>query len=141
MELFSLLKIEAVCLVETSYKIRPHKLGEFMPRLPLLLLTAPLIAYVSTVSAEDKTYQINLPEQSLNSAIDSLAQQTGIKPFYADALVAGKKSPSVTGQYSAQQALDKLLAGSGLSYKFNDKQAVAITKQNKVSSATTLPAV
>ncbi len=112
-----------------------------MPRLPLLLLTAPLIAYVSTVSAEDKTYQINLPEQSLNSAIDSLAQQTGIKPFYADALVAGKKSPSVTGQYSAQQALDKLLAGSGLSYKFNDKQAVAITKQNKVSSATTLPAV
>ena len=112
-----------------------------MPRLPLLLLTAPLIAYVSTVSAEDKTYQINLPEQSLNSAIDSLAQQTGIKPFYADALVAGKKSQPVKGQYSAQQALDKLLAGSGLSYKFNDKQAVAITKQNKVSSATTLPAV
>ena len=115
-----------------------------MFRLRPLLLTAPLAICVSAAVAEEKTYNVEIPAQSLATALETLAKQTGIKPFYNDSLVAGKKSPAVFGLLSPRAALEQLLAGSGLSYKFNDNQAVAITQREESlnkNEITTLPKV
>jgi iron complex outermembrane receptor protein len=102
-----------------------------------LLLAAPFTLCSAAVMAEAQTYDINIPAQPLSSALDALAQQTGIKPFYSDAIVAGKTSRAVAGRFTAEQALSRLLSGSGLNYTFNGGKAVAITAAE--TDAKTLP--
>jgi iron complex outermembrane receptor protein len=92
-----------------------------------LLLAAPFTLCSAAVMAEAPTYHVNIPAQPLSSALDALAQQTGIKPFYSDAIVAGKTSRAVSGRFTTEQALARLLSGSGLSHRFNGNKAVAIT--------------
>jgi iron complex outermembrane receptor protein len=105
-----------------------------------LLLTAPLILCSAAVLAEAQTFNIDIPAQPLPSALESLAQQTGIKPFYSDSLVAGKTVRAVSGRLTAEQALARLLSGSGLSHRFNGDKAVAITAGAE-TDAKTLPPV
>lgn len=102
-----------------------------------LLLASPFTLCSAVVLAEAQTYDINLPAQPLPSALEALARQTGIRPFYSDGIVAGKTSRPVTGRYTAEQALSRLLSGSGLNYTFNGGKAVAITATE--SDAKALP--
>lgn len=57
---------------------------------------------------------INVAAQPLSSALAALSSQTGVQVFAAGNLVAGKSAPAVSGKLTPQQALDRLLAGSGL---------------------------
>lgn len=57
---------------------------------------------------------IAIAAQPLSQALAELARQTGTTLVAAPALLAGKTAPAVSGQLSARQALDRLLAGSGL---------------------------
>jgi iron complex outermembrane recepter protein len=105
-----------------------------------LLFSMPLALCIGTAMAEDQTYSINIPAQSLAGALDVLAEQTGIKPFSPDSIVAGKTSPTVSGRLTPRQALEQVLSGSGLNYKFNDDHAVAITAPDS-GAMSTMPAV
>lgn len=64
-----------------------------MQKLPQFLLAAPLALAISVTVAEDKSYDFNLPAQPLAAALDALARQTGLQPFYADGIMAGKRAP------------------------------------------------
>ena len=57
---------------------------------------------------------IDITAQPLAHALTELARQTGTTLVAAPALLAGRTAPAVSGSLTAQQALDKLLAGSGL---------------------------
>lgn len=57
---------------------------------------------------------IALPAQPLGSALNELARQAGLQLMVHPDLVAGKNAPAVTGKLSAQQALERLLAGTAL---------------------------
>lgn len=111
------------------------------------LLTVPLTLCCAAVLAAAQTFDVDIPAQALPSALEALAQQTGIKPFYPDGIVAGKTARAVSGRMTAEQALTRLLSGSGLHYRFNGKQAVAITpaapsgQSTPSSDPSTLPAV
>jgi iron complex outermembrane receptor protein len=107
-----------------------------------LLFATPLLICVNSVMAQETTYDIDIPAQSLSSALDSLARQTDIKPFFNDSLVSGKSSPAVQGRYTSYEALQKLLIGSDLTYKFTSKNAVTINAtESGNDEALTLPAV
>ena len=107
-----------------------------------LLFATPLLICVNSVMAQEITYDIDIPAQSLSSALDNLARQADIKPFFSDDLVAGKNSTLLKGRYTPQDALQKLLAGSGLTYTFTSKNAVAIKLADSGSDeVATLPAV
>jgi len=105
-----------------------------------LLLAASFTLCSSAVLAEAQTYNVDIPAQPLSSALEALAQQTGIKPFYSDSLVAGKIARAVSGRLTAEQALSRLLSGSGSSHRFNGDKAVAITADAE-TDAKTLPPV
>lgn len=60
------------------------------------------------------TFAIALPAQPLGAALNELARQARFQLMVHPDLVAGKNAPAVAGSLSAQQALDRLLAGSGL---------------------------
>ena len=59
-----------------------------------------------------------IPAQPLAQALNELARQANLQMGFAPALVAGKTSAAVSGEFTAQQALDRLLAGSGYTYRF-----------------------
>ncbi|WGS88388.1 TonB-dependent receptor [Methylomonas sp. UP202] len=97
-----------------------------MSNMPLYIFVAPLLLASSAARAEDQTFAINIPAQPLARALDALSRQTGVQPFYADGAVAGKTAPAVNGRFSVAQALQQLLAGSGLVFSFTAANTVAI---------------
>lgn len=112
-----------------------------MSRLRPLLIAAPLVIYSNASTAEEKSFAIHIPAQPLPAALESLAQQTGLKPFLVNELAKGKNSNAVNGQYTARAALTTLLEGTGLSYFFSSEDSVIIKAPNNESNASTLPAV
>ncbi len=85
--------------------------------------------------AQGRLIDFDIPPQALPSALETLARQGGLKTFYPDDAVVGKETPGLSGQYTARQAVAKLLADSGLSYTFMADDAVAI----KLAQADPLP--
>ncbi|MBP1628758.1 MAG: putative TonB-dependent receptor [Holophagaceae bacterium] len=79
--------------------------------LALVALSAPALA---TQATSAKPVPIQIPPQGLGPALNELARQTGLQLSVPAELVAGRKAPAVSGQLIPQQALDRLLAGSGL---------------------------
>jgi iron complex outermembrane receptor protein len=78
------------------------------------------------VQAQQSTYDFDIPAQPAGQVLDALAKQTGLQPFYAEGAVKGARSPGVKGKLSLREALDKALAGTGLTYQFTGEKAVAI---------------
>lgn len=75
-----------------------------------LLLTAP--ATLAYASEQTRSYVI--PAGGLDQALNRFASESGIL-LSADAqLTAGKRSPGLTGRYSVEEGLARLLAGTGL---------------------------
>ena len=97
-----------------------------MRTLPRLIVTLPLAIYMGAAVAEESIYNFNIPAQPLGAALNAVSRQTGLQPFYADGVVAGKKSPGLKGNYSKRQAMQKLLAQSGLTYTFTSENTVAV---------------
>ena len=84
-------------------------LRPFMPMLSgslaLALSTAALAAPLS----------FNLPAQPLSTSLTQLGKASGLRVNYESQAVAGKQAPAIHGQLEPAQALEQLLAGSGLS--------------------------
>ncbi len=57
---------------------------------------------------------IRIASQALGDALNAWARQTGTQLAVQQAWVAGKTAPAVAGLLTPRQALDRLLAGSGL---------------------------
>jgi iron complex outermembrane receptor protein len=56
----------------------------------------------------------------LDQALTAFADQAGLHLLYTTEDVAGLQSPALQGSFGIEQALQQLLAGSGVSYRFND---------------------
>ena len=80
----------------------------------LLALGAAQPALAQPAAAAPAPVAVSIAAQALTPALNELSRQTGAKLNAAPALLADKSAPAVAGQLSAQQALDQLLAGSGL---------------------------
>ena len=67
-----------------------------------------------------------VPAQPLAAALDTFAEQAGISFAYRTADLAGKRSPGVSGTLPVAEALRRLLAGSGVTYRFSDAGVVTL---------------
>ncbi|WP_066271897.1 TonB-dependent siderophore receptor [Hydrogenophaga palleronii] len=90
---------------------------------PLALLvslafgTSPIGAQTTPpndVPAAAAARDIRIASQALGDALNAWARQTGTQLAVQQAWVAGKTAPAVSGLLTPRQALDRLLAGSGL---------------------------
>lgn len=86
----------------------------FRRRLPL---SAWLAGLVLSGQAFAQDLQLDLPAGSLEQSLNSLARQSGVEILYASELAAGKRAPALSGSFTAREALDQLLQGSGLSVR------------------------
>lgn len=70
----------------------------------------------------------DIPAQSLTGAITSFGRQSGLQ-VTLDAAVAGDlRSPGVRGSYTPEEALRRLLQGTGVTYRFVDARTVTLTQ-------------
>lgn len=75
---------------------------------------AALVASMSPAYAQEREQAFNVPAQSLSSALIEFSRQSDVRVIADPALVNGRHSPGVAGTFTAEQALARLLAGTGL---------------------------
>lgn len=97
-----------------THKVSQAPLGKKAATLALLLMTASLNAYSPIVSAQEKMQSFAIPAVSLSSALIQFAAQTGILISVDAALTKGKQTNGLSGEYSIDTGLEKLLANSTL---------------------------
>src|SRR5688500_1719633 len=70
------------------------------------------------VAAPAANYNFSIPPQPLAGAISAFSRITGID--IVGGIARGIQSSGVSGNLTSQQALTRLLAGTGLSYRFTN---------------------
>ncbi|MGZ4981377.1 MAG: TonB-dependent siderophore receptor [Methylobacter sp.] len=104
------------------------------------LSAAILAALASTAYAEQQQkHHFDIRSQSLGPALQTLAAQSGAQMLYTEQTAAGKQSPSLSGDYTTAEAVDKLLAGSGLVYSVAANGTVTVKPSQNTSPITLKP--
>jgi hypothetical protein len=88
-------------------------------------LRLALVSFISTLAsvwaqsaAGEARIEFSIPEQPLVAAISRYAEATGSEAVYDASLVVGRNSKPVQGLLTPTEALERLLAGTGLSARF-----------------------
>ena len=97
----------------------------FLTLSALLAPSQPVLAQDAAVKSGRVT-AFQIPAQPLGPALTSFADSAGLKLLFPSQLVAGRQSRGVSGNYSPEQALNRLLAGTGLVYRFTGASTVTI---------------
>lgn len=88
--------------------------------------------------AQESPVRINMQAQSLGDALTQLGEQASLQIFYLPETVQGLKAPAVAGSLTPDQALQRLLAGTGVEFRRNGTR-VSLTRGP--AAATQLEAV
>lgn len=91
----------------------------------LMAPSAPAQAQ-ATASVTPARMAFSIPAQDLNDALLSFAQKAGVRVFFDTGKFGGRRSSPVVGTLSAPEALDMLLRGTGLSYRFTAQNRVTV---------------
>lgn len=124
-------------------KFRPPALT--VSGLTILLLTsvsffstAPLPAQAQTPSSSaQELISFSIAAGPLGAAITQFGLRTNLQILYPADLVRDKQSAGVTGTLTREQALSRLLAGSGVGYRFSDAGSVTLYALPAASDAGT----
>lgn len=96
--------------------------------------TAPAMAQDS-VGRSSRLAAYSIPAQPLGSALTTFADRAGLKLLFPSQLVTGRKSGGLSGNFSPEQALGRLLAGTGLTYRFTNASTVTIIAAGQSADA------
>ncbi|MCW2249065.1 iron complex outermembrane receptor protein [Azospirillum fermentarium] len=107
-----------------------------------LLLTVPLavpaLPQPAAAQAAAGRIGIDLPAQPLDRALTALADQAGLRLALRAEDVAGKTAPALKGDMSVDEALTRLLAGSGFAHRVTGSGTVTLVPAPKADGAEVL---
>lgn len=89
----------------------------------LALLWTPL---VQAATETPRLLDLNLPAQNLEQSLQAFSRATGMAVLVDRELTRSRRSIGVHGRYTAQQALDVLLTGSGLMARYASSDAFTL---------------
>jgi outer membrane receptor protein involved in Fe transport len=84
--------------------------------------------------ARSDTYNLDIPAESLGDALQAFALASQHKLLYSSKLVEGLNCPGLKGEYSAEDAIKRLLSGTNLTYKITADGLVVIRSQETGAS-------
>ncbi|NOU23798.1 MAG: TonB-dependent receptor [Methyloglobulus sp.] len=93
-----------------------------------LVLSQPLTLRAEGEATTNKPLPFHITPQALENVLDQFIAATDWQVGYSPALAQGKSSSGVIGNFTPQQALTKLLAGTGLSYRVSRNNTVTVEK-------------
>lgn len=91
----------------------------------LTLTPQPVRAQPVRITA---TVRFNIPPQPLSQALNQLAVQSNREILFSPALTAGRRSPPLSGAFTAEEALARLLAGSGLGVRLEGRSFLILAQ-------------
>ncbi|MFY0731130.1 TonB-dependent siderophore receptor [Pseudomonas sp. NFX15] len=91
----------------------------------LLPLSVALAAEAGTSQPREQ-FSFSLAAKPLPQALSDFSRVTGISVVYTDEAPYGLNAPAVNGQMSAEQALQRLLTGSGLTLRRTNGHTIAL---------------
>ncbi|WP_422368571.1 TonB-dependent receptor domain-containing protein [Pelagibius sp.] len=83
--------------------------------------------------AQAEAISVDIPSQPLSDALRALSRQTGLQFFAGSELTQGLTAPAVSGRMSADDALRRLLEGSGLTYRYSGSDVVALERNRVIA--------
>jgi len=110
-----------------STRLAPSRLRP-LSHLSLLLSLGACPLFVAVSHAEDsprRSYQV--PAGSLSAALTRFAGLAGVNLSVDPALVSGRNSPGLSGDYAVEEGFARLLQGSGLQLQPVGEQAYILT--------------
>lgn len=76
----------------------------------------------------DATLRFDLPAQPLGQALNQLAVRSDREILFSPTLTKGRRSPALSGTFTAEEALDRLLAGSGLDVRLEGRSFLIVAQ-------------
>ncbi len=95
-----------------------------------------LCAIASTSRADKPAYYYDIPSGSLNVALKLFAEQGQLQIAYTPVQVTGLKTRGLRGYLTPSDAMDKLLEGTGLVYRFDGNDTVVVLNLSSSTAAT-----
>ena len=108
-----------------------------------LLATAlvALCAGVSQAQAQHSMMQFDLPAQPLADALRAVSKQTDTNILMDLSLIGDRQAPAIRAALTIQEALNRLLQGTGLTSRFVDEKTVVVaTGERNDKPAAAMPA-
>ncbi len=85
-------------------------------------------AIAAPATTKARTQSFHIEAQPLGSALKDFAAQAGIQLLFSEADAEGRATTGLDGAFSAAEALQRLLAGSGLVYEFPTADAAIVRR-------------
>lgn len=109
-------------------------------RLAAALCGTALAAGVVAVPAMAQSARsLDIPEQPVSSALIAFSRQTGVAVVAPASATAGRRSAAVRGALSSEAALARLLAGTGLNFRFTSATSVTVTAATPAAAVGATP--
>lgn len=111
----------------------------------LIVGAAPLAAHAQSASQSAQSrigdVRFDVPPQALDSALTRVADQGGVRIFFASADLSGIPSNGVSGVMAVEQALSRILTGTRFGWRYREDRTVVIERLPDVQGALLLGAV
>lgn len=104
--------------------------------LSALVAAAPALAQ----QTQDSAHHYALPSQSLAAALNQVASSSDAQILIPPDLVRGRIAPALSGRYTTREAVTRLLAGSGLSFRVTQSGVIAIVTAREPAPPKAKPA-
>lgn len=104
-----------------------HRLhwGKSIARLACILLWIICLP-VNAQTAAERTYNIDLPAQSVAASLTSLSEQTDVLVLFPYDIAEPRRGHPVMGRFTLQEALELLLRDTGLSASVSEKGVLTV---------------
>lgn len=70
----------------------------------------------------------NIPPEALRPALRAVAKEYGIQFVYSSEVVSSLRTEGIKGDYTADEALERLLSASGLAFRYVDDRTITIVR-------------
>jgi heme acquisition protein HasR len=101
----------------------------------LVVLFIVLSGFCAVTTQAQGTNAFDISPQPLNSALRDFARQSGLQLAYTSEQMAGYQSPGVAGEFTATEALRRLLGNSGVQFSFSSPTTIVFSTPSTASSA------
>jgi iron complex outermembrane recepter protein len=92
----------------------------------LAVLASIVLTVAAPLSLAQSTASFDLPAQPLAEALKAVATQANINLIVPPALVEGRQAPPLRAQLTVEEALNRLLNGTGIKYHFLNEKTVVL---------------
>ena len=99
----------------------------FTALVPLSVLSQPALAQ----RPADRAYDLDIPAQTLARSLASLSTATGLQVVYADDEPLSVNAPAIKGRMTVEQALVRVTAGTGFTFRFSGPGVITLVKLRK----------